>query len=118
MEGAQDFRHTMPAREGIPMAAKAGGAEAVFHTLLVNYLVSQARTVEASVNRAISALLDRNDQLAGEVFLTEPRVNEMEIVIDEFVVRTLRLGSLREPEIRQLVATLKINNASTERLRQ
>jgi len=92
------------------MATKPASVEGFLQTSLVNYLVSQARTVESSVNRAISALLERNDRLAGEVFLTEPRVNEMEIVIDEFAIRTLRLGNLREQEIRQVVATLKINN--------
>jgi len=92
------------------MATKPASVEGFLQTSLVNYLVSQARTVESSVNRAISALLERNDRLAGEVFLSEPRVNEMEIVIDEFAIRTLRLGNLREQEIRQVVATLKINN--------
>jgi len=92
------------------MATKPANVEGFLQTSLVNYLVSQARTVESSVNRAIAALLERNDRLAGEVFLAEPRVNEMEIVIDEFAVRVLRLGNLREQEIRQVVATLKINN--------
>ena len=55
--------------------------------MLVNYLVSQARTVEASVNRALWAVLERNERLAGEVFLTEPRINEMEILIDEHAIR-------------------------------
>jgi len=76
----------------------------------MNYLVSQARTVESSVSRALMALLDRNERLASEVFLTEPRINEMEIVIDEHAIRLLRQGNLLDPEIRLIVATLKINN--------
>ena len=60
--------------------------------MLVNYLVSQARTVEASVNRALWALLERNERLASEVFLTEPRINEMEILIDEHAIRMFRQG--------------------------
>jgi len=82
----------------------------VFQSVLMNYLVSQARTVEASVNRSLTALLERNDRLASEVFLTEPRINEMEIVIDEHAIRILRQGNLLEGDIRLLVATLKINN--------
>jgi phosphate transport system protein len=91
------------------MPAKTG-PEAVLQNALVNYLVSQARTVEASLNRALRALLERNQQLASEVFLTEPRVNEMEIVIDEHAIRMLRQGELLDSEVRLIVAALKINN--------
>lgn len=83
---------------------------AIFHTVLMNYLMAQARTVESSVNRSIIALLDRNERLASEVFLTEPRVNEMEMVIDEHAIRMLRQGSLSDSDLRLIVATLKVNN--------
>ncbi len=82
----------------------------IFQTVLMNYLVSQARTVESSVNRAIIALIERNERLASEVFLTEPRVNEMEMVIDEHAIRMLRQGNLVDPDLRLIVATLKVNN--------
>jgi phosphate transport system protein len=84
--------------------------EGILESVLVNYLVSQARTVEASVNRALCAVLERNERLASEVFLTEPRINEMEIVIDEHAIRMLRQGNLLDADIRLIVATLKINN--------
>jgi phosphate transport system protein len=86
------------------------GSEVVLQNALVNYLVSQARTVESSLNRALWALLERNERLAGEVFLTEPRINEMEIVIDEHAIRLLRGGNLQDTDVRLIVATLKINN--------
>ena len=76
----------------------------------MNYLVSQARTVESSLNHAFVALLEKNERLASEVFLNEPRINEMEIVIDEHAVRLLRQGKLPDADIRLIVATLKINN--------
>lgn len=82
----------------------------VLQNALVNYLVSQARTVEGSLNRALAALLDRNERLASEVFLSEPRVNEMEMTIDEHAVRMLRQGDLADSDVRLIVATLKINN--------
>jgi phosphate transport system protein len=69
-----------------------------------------ARTVEGSVNRALEALLQRNERLASEVFLTEPRINEMEIVIDEHAIRQLRRGNLPESGVRLIVASLKVNN--------
>jgi phosphate transport system protein len=84
--------------------------EGVFQGVLMNYLVSQARAVEATINRSLSALLDRNERLASEVFLTEPRINEMEIVIDEHAVRLLRQANLLDPDVRLIVASLKINN--------
>ena len=92
------------------METKTANPEVFLQNLLVNHLVAQARTVESSVNRALTAVLERNERLASEVFLTEPRVNEMEIVIDDLAVRILRLGNLLEPDIRLVVAALKINN--------
>lgn len=92
------------------MGPQKSGAETVLQNVLVNYLVSQARAVEGSLNRALWAVLERNERLASEVFLTEPRINEMEIVIDEHAIRMLRDSGLLETEIRLIVAALKINN--------
>ncbi len=92
------------------MGATKTGNEGILHSVLMNYLVSQARTVEASVNRALGALLGRNERLASEVFLTEPRINEMEMVIDEHAIRLLGHGNLLDSDVRLIVATLKINN--------
>jgi len=92
----------------------AGLSEAVLYDALVNYLVSMARTVEGAMNRALDALtsLDsaRTSELPGEVFLLEPRINEMEIVIDEHAIRLLRRGSFSDDEMRLIVAALKITN--------
>jgi phosphate transport system protein len=92
------------------VAATKISSEGVFQGVLMNYLVSQARSVEATINRSLSALLDRNERLASEVFLMEPRINEMEIVIDEHAVRLLRQGNLLDTDVRLIVASLKINN--------
>ena len=92
------------------MASTKTSADGICQSVLVNYLVSQARTVEASVNRALWALLERNERLASEVFLTEPRINEMEILIDEHAIRMLRQGEMLDTDVRLIVATLKINN--------
>jgi phosphate transport system protein len=92
------------------MAATRMSGEGVFQAVLLNYLVSQARTVESSVNRALGALLGRDERLASEVFLSEPRINELEIMIDEHAIRLLRQGNLSDVDVRLIVATLKINN--------
>ncbi|HKV28613.1 MAG TPA: phosphate signaling complex protein PhoU [Candidatus Acidoferrales bacterium] len=92
------------------MASAASSLGNVYHTALESYLVSMARTVESSVSRALEALLSSNEEIASGVFVTEPRVNEMEIIIDDHAVRLLRGGNLSEDEVRHIVATLKINN--------
>ncbi|MFZ3381599.1 MAG: phosphate signaling complex protein PhoU [Candidatus Acidiferrales bacterium] len=92
------------------MSNTKSNGDGIFQSVLANYLMSQARTVEASVNRALWALLERNERLASEVFLTEPRINEMEILIDEHAIRMLRQGNLADTDVRLIVATLKINN--------
>ncbi len=92
----------------------AGLTEAVLYDVLVNYLVSMARIVEGAMNRALDAVtsLDstRTSASPSEVFLLEPRINEMEIVIDEHAIRLLRRGSFSDDEMRLIVAALKITN--------
>src|SRR5271169_32497 len=66
------------------------------------------------MNRALDSIVafdnERTAGLPGEVFLLEPRINEMEIVIDEHAVRLLRRGSFTEDETRLIVAALEITN--------
>jgi phosphate transport system protein len=96
------------------MASAAGLTETVLYDTLVNYLVSMARSVEGAMNRALDAIVGlenpRTAGLPGEVFLLEPRINEMEIVIDEHAIRLLRRGSFSDDEMRLVVAALKITN--------
>jgi phosphate transport system protein len=96
------------------MASTPGPTEVVLYDTLVNYLVSMARTVEGAMNRALDAIVSlespRTSALPGEVFLLEPRINEMEIVIDEHAIRLLRRGSFSDDEMRLIVASLKITN--------
>jgi phosphate transport system protein len=96
------------------MASASGLTETVLYDTLVNYLVSMARTVEGAMNRALDSLVGLNNEtnagLPGEVFLLEPRINEMEIVIDEHAIRLLRRGSFSDDEMRLIVAALKITN--------
>jgi phosphate transport system protein len=96
------------------MDTTPGLTEAVLYDTLMNYLVSMARTVEGAMNRALDSLVGFDDagtsSLPGEVFLLEPRINEMEIVIDEHAIRLLRRGSFSDDEMRLIVAALKITN--------
>ncbi len=95
------------------MATAAFGDVALYDAL-VNYLNSMARMVEGSVNRALDAIAGLDNRptapLPGEIFLLEPRINEMEIIIDEHAIRLLRQGSLHEDELRLMVTALRITN--------
>ena len=96
------------------MATSPGLTETVLYDTLMNYLVSMARTVEGAMNRALDSLVGLDNagtsSLPGEVFLLEPRINEMEIVIDEHAIRLLRRGSFSDDEMRLIVAALKITH--------
>jgi phosphate transport system protein len=96
------------------MGTNPGLTETVLNDTLVNYLVSMARTVESAMNRSLDALVSlrspRTANLPSEVFLLEPRINEMEIVIDEHAIRLLRGGTFNDDEMRLIVAALKITN--------
>src|SRR5258708_12509944 len=96
------------------MTTAAGFTEAVLYDTLVNHLMSMARTVESAMNRSLDAIIafdnPRTSGLPGEVFLLEPRINEMEVMIDEHAIRLLRRGSFTDDEMRLIVAALKITN--------
>ncbi|MBS1841639.1 MAG: phosphate signaling complex protein PhoU [Acidobacteria bacterium] len=95
-------------------AATSSLTETVLYETLVNYLISMTRTVESAMNRALDSIVSlenpRTASLPSEVFLLEPRINEMEIVIDEHAVRLLRRGSYSDDELRLIVSALKITN--------
>jgi phosphate transport system protein len=96
------------------MTMEPGLTDVVLHDALVNYLISMARTVEGAMNHALNAIVSLKSSetpgLTGKVFLLEPRINEMEIVIDEHAIRLLRRGGNSEDELRMIVAALKITN--------
>ncbi|PYU22495.1 MAG: hypothetical protein DMG30_14710 [Acidobacteria bacterium] len=85
------------------MATLATSTPSIRLEVLTNYLVSMARSVETNVDRALTALLQTGSseprQSPGEIFLLEPRVNEMEIIIDDHAIGMLRGGNLSSAEI-------------------
>jgi phosphate transport system protein len=96
------------------MATTVTNTQTIYEDVLTNYLISMARMVESSVVYALDALmrpnLERAGALSSQVFLVEPRVNEMEMLIDDHAVRILRTGLLDDEEIRRVVASQKIAN--------
>jgi phosphate transport system protein len=66
--------------------------------------------VENSVRQALFALRETKADEASQVFLREARINEMEVEIDEQVVRLLARCRVEESELRLLIATLRVTN--------
>jgi len=81
------------------MATPVRDIQTIYEDVLANYLISMARTVENSVGHALDALmcpnLERAAALSSQVFLVEPRVNEMEMQIDDHAVRDAAHGIAR-----------------------
>lgn len=77
---------------------------------VIQFLTSMAETVKKQVDNSIEALLTRNEGMAGAISISEPRVNAMEVLIDEHAVRAMVGRALPEADVRLLVATIKINN--------
>src|SRR3989440_9249289 len=96
------------------MGATAGLTEVVMLDPTMTHSLSMPRTGEGAMNRPLDPIVSldnpRTAALPGEVFLLEPRINEMEIVIDEHAIRLLRQGSFSDDEMRLIVAALKITN--------
>ena len=96
------------------MATPVSSVQTIYEDVLANYLISMARIVESSVEHALDALLRPSPkeaaELSSKVFLVEPRINEMEMLIDDHAVRMLRTGLLDDEEIRRVVASQKIAN--------
>lgn len=72
-------------------------------------LLEMGGLVESAIHRSVRSLIEQSKDLAEQVIRDEPRINQMEIKIDNL---TTRLLALRQPvarDLRFLTAALKIN---------
>jgi phosphate transport system protein len=65
--------------------------------------------VEAAIQRSISAVTQKDRGAAEQVFVSEARINAIEIEIDEFAINLLALQQPMAADLRLIVAALKIN---------
>ncbi len=69
-----------------------------------------AGLVEAAIHESVRSLVERDPARAQQVLLSEARINQMEIRIDEMAIRLLALQQPMASDLRFLTAAVKINN--------
>jgi len=72
-------------------------------------MLQMAGLVEASINRAVRALVDKSSDLAEQVIRDEPQVNRMEMELDSLATRLLAIRQPVARDLRFLTAALKIS---------
>lgn len=73
-------------------------------------LLEMGGLVESAVHSSVQALIEANTDLAGEVLANEPRINELEIQIDDLATGLLALEQPVASDLRFIRAAIKINN--------
>jgi phosphate transport system protein len=71
-------------------------------------LTTMSELVEKNVNDAIMALIERSNEMAGEVIEYDRQIDEMELTIDNRCTEILRLSSPKTDEFRFVYASIKI----------
>jgi len=72
-------------------------------------LLEMSALVEASVQRSVSAVTQKDRSAADQVLRDEARVNQLEMEIDEFAINLLATQQPLAADLRLVVAALKIN---------
>jgi len=72
-------------------------------------LLEMSALVEASVQRSVAAVAQKDRSAADQVFRDEARINALEMEIDEFAINLLATQQPLAADLRLVVAALKIN---------
>lgn len=72
-------------------------------------LLEMSALVEASVQRSVAAVTQKDRSAAEQVFRNEARINQLEMEIDEFAITLLATQQVVAADLRLVVAALKIN---------
>ncbi len=73
-------------------------------------LLTMAGLVELAVHQSVLSLTQRDQDRAQQVLVSEARINQLEIQIDELATRLLALHQPMASDLRFLTAAIKINN--------
>ncbi|MEK7812648.1 MAG: phosphate signaling complex protein PhoU, partial [Candidatus Desantisbacteria bacterium] len=77
---------------------------------LKDKLVYMSQIAEKMIEISLCGLVDRNKELAGQVFEYEQEVNKLHIEIDELCLRLLALRQPIAADLRFITAAMKINS--------
>ncbi len=77
---------------------------------LKRQVLSLCSMVEGQVEKALRAVLDRDDELAQEVERLDMEIDQREIEVEEECLKTLALHQPVAVDLRLIIAALKINN--------
>ena len=77
---------------------------------LQRQLLEMAALVESTIHSGVTAAVERSAPDARTVLSQQPRINEQEIEIDEFVTRLLALHQPVAKDLRLITTALKINS--------
>ena len=77
---------------------------------LKNQLLVMGSMVEASIQKSIQALEEREPELAREVLEEDRKIDQMEVVIDESCITLMALDQPVAVDLRMLLGVLRINN--------
>ena len=73
-------------------------------------IIEVGSLVEDSVNKAIEAVIHRRTDLAEEVIALDARIDELEVELEESVLKALALHQPVAGDLRYLISVLKLNN--------
>ena len=73
-------------------------------------LLTMAGLVELAVHQSVLSLTQRDQDRAQQVLVSEAKINQLEIRIDELATRLLALHQPMARDLRFLTAAIKINN--------
>ena len=73
-------------------------------------LLEMSALVESAVYRSVQGVVEKNEELAQQVFRNEGRINQLEIEIDDLAISLLALQAPLAADLRLVTAAIKINN--------
>jgi phosphate transport system protein len=73
-------------------------------------LLTVSARVETAMQKAVRSLMERHDTLAQEVIDGDPEIDQMEVDVEEEVLKILALYSPVANDLRFVISVLKINN--------
>src|SRR6476661_5411892 len=77
---------------------------------LKSKLLAMSELVESAIYRSITAVVQKDRNLAEEVLQNEKRIKQMEVEIDDQAISLLALQQPMASDLRLITAALKINN--------